>query len=65
MLISTLPEAATGTLTAHRVDPQRILRAIASSTAIETGQPSQEIERQLQTDRTFQSLELASPALPT
>ncbi|HEX2519219.1 MAG TPA: hypothetical protein VHK04_06735 [Castellaniella sp.] len=44
------------------VDLQRILRAVASSTAIETGRPSLEIEQTLRSEPLFRSLELATPA---
>ncbi len=47
------------------VDAQRIVRAVASSTAIETGQSVQEIESQLLSDSHFPTLELAAPGLGT
>jgi hypothetical protein len=58
---STLPATAIESPATQGVPLQRILRAIASSTAIETGQSSQEIERQLQADSEFRWLELAAP----
>lgn len=62
MLLSTSPTVAPSVTTTEPVDLQRILRAVASSTAIETGQPSCEIERLLQSETLFRSLELATPA---
>ncbi|CAM5184362.1 hypothetical protein CDEF62S_01344 [Castellaniella defragrans] len=64
MLTSTVSTEATQSPATPYVDAQRILRAIASSTAIETGQPSQEIERQLSAVSAFAWLELAAPVSP-
>lgn len=61
MLSSASPVVTSSATTTGSVDPQRIRRAVASSTAIETGQPSREIEQQLQTETLFRSLELALP----
>lgn len=46
-----------------QVDRVRIIRAIASSTAIETGESTNEIERRLHTDNSkYQLLDLATLA---
>lgn len=63
MLSGTLPLVPDLLSAAPVVDMQRILRAVASSTAIETGQPIQEIESQLQSDCRFPTLDLAGPGL--
>lgn len=63
MLSSTLSPIPDLLSTAPAADLRRILRSVASSTAIETGQPIQEIESQLQSDSRFPTLELATPAL--
>ena len=39
---------------------QAIRRAVASSTAIETGQPVAQLERQLQGERRFRNVSLAN-----
>ncbi|WP_323000060.1 hypothetical protein [Castellaniella sp.] len=62
MLSSTLPIPDLLT-TAPAVDLRRIIRAVASSTAIETGQAIQELENQLQADSRFPTLELAGSTL--
>jgi len=64
MLSSTLSVEAMQSPSTQNVDAQRILRAIASSTAIETGQSSHEIERQLKAVSAFSWLELAAPLTP-
>jgi len=61
MLSSTLPLVPDLVAAAPAVDLRRIIRAVASSTAIETGQPIQELESQLQSDSRFSALDLASP----
>ncbi|MFV0282907.1 MAG: hypothetical protein ACK5JE_03835 [Castellaniella sp.] len=63
MLSSTLPFAPDLLTVAPAVELRRIIRAVASSTAIETGQTVHELERQLQSESRFPALELASPAL--
>jgi hypothetical protein len=62
MLLSTSPDVTPSVMATEPMDLQRILRAVASSTAIETGQPSLEIEQTLRSEPLFQSLELATPA---
>ncbi|TAN29504.1 MAG: hypothetical protein EPN31_06375 [Castellaniella sp.] len=61
MLLSNLPIVTPPVTSTKSVDLQRILRAVASSTAIETGQPSREIEQTLRSETLFRSLELATP----
>lgn len=61
MLSSTLPLVPDLLAAAPAVDLRRIIRAVASSTAIETGQAIQELEIQLQSDSRFPELELAAP----
>jgi hypothetical protein len=62
MLLSTTPAMTPSVTATEPVDLQRILRAVASSTAIETGRPSLEIEQTLRSEPLFRSLELATPA---
>lgn len=59
MLSSTLPLVPDLLAAAPAVDLHRIIRAVASSTAIETGQAIQELENQLLSDGRFPALELA------
>ncbi|GAA0237263.1 hypothetical protein GCM10009125_27710 [Castellaniella daejeonensis] len=59
MLSGTLPLVPDLLATAPAVDLHRIIRAVASSTAIETGQAIHELEHQLQSDSRFPALELA------
>ncbi|WP_323018707.1 hypothetical protein [Castellaniella sp.] len=63
MLSSTLSPVPDLLSAAPVVDLRRILRAVASSTAIETGQAVHELESQLQSDSRFPTLELAAPTL--
>lgn len=63
MLSSTLSPMPDLMPAAPAVDLRRILRAVASSTAIETGQTIQELESQLQSDSRYSALELAAPTL--
>jgi len=63
MLSSTLPpvpDLLAAAPAAPAADLRRIIRAVASSTAIETGQAIQELEHQLQSDSRFPTLELAA-----
>ncbi|CAM5784052.1 hypothetical protein CCAE64S_01285 [Castellaniella caeni] len=62
MLSSTLPLVSNSPLAVPAIDSHRIIRAVASSTAIETGQGIQELEAQLQTDSRFSALDLATPS---
>ncbi|MFT0532078.1 hypothetical protein ACMHYJ_04490 [Castellaniella hirudinis] len=48
---------------APAISPGRIIRAVASSTAIETGQAIQDLENQLQSASRFPALDLAPPTL--
>ncbi|MGB6242185.1 MAG: hypothetical protein WBF69_06860 [Castellaniella sp.] len=61
MLSSTFSPVPDLLSAAPAVDLRRILRAVASSTAIETGQTIQELEFQLQSDSRYSALELAAP----
>ncbi|MGB6008445.1 hypothetical protein [Castellaniella sp.] len=61
MLSSALPLVPDLLAAAPAVDLRRIIRAVASSTAIETGQAVHELESQLQSDSRFPALELAAP----
>jgi hypothetical protein len=63
MLSFSIPLVPDRLSAACPVDLQRLLRAVASSTAIETGQSIQEIEEQLLSTSRFPALDLASPAL--
>jgi hypothetical protein len=47
MLLSTSPDVTPSVMATEPMDLQRILRAVASSTAIETGQSISQIERTL------------------
>ncbi|WP_322995785.1 hypothetical protein [Castellaniella sp.] len=58
-----LPLAQNLPAAAPVISPGRIIRAVASSTAIETGQSIQDIETQLRSTSRFPALDLASPAL--
>lgn len=57
---STLPLMASPLVVPAQADHQRIIRAVASSTAIETGQSTYEIELRLHADDSkYQLLDLA------
>lgn len=60
MPYSALPLMASPFVVPTRIDHQRIIRAVASSTAIETGQSTHEIELKLHADDSkYQLLDLA------